>query len=81
MIEGYATAPGESSIATTYDHYLVGATGGLGSFHAEPDPVPVTQGVPTSYDAVWTGLTAGRYLGLMEYGGTLSPTYVTVSVP
>ena len=80
MVEGYAAAPGETAIATTYDEYLVGPTG-LGSFHAEPDPVPVTQGQTTSYDAVWTGLTTGRYLGVMEYEGALSPTFVTVSVP
>ena len=43
VVEGYAAAPGETAIATTYDEYLVGPTG-LGSFHAEPDPVPVTQG-------------------------------------
>ena len=80
VVEGYAAAPGESAIATTYDEYLVGATG-LGSFHADPDPVPVVQGETTSYDAVWSGLEPGRYLGMMEYTGALSPTYVTVSVP
>ena len=79
-IHGYAAAPGETSIATTYDEYLVDATATLGSFKAEPDPVPVKQGETTSYDAVWSGLTAGRYLGMMEYEGALAPTYVTVSV-
>jgi hypothetical protein len=34
---------------------------------------------PTSYDAVWSGLTAGsRYLGLFEYDGSLAPTFLTV---
>lgn len=80
VIDGFAAAPGESSIATTYDEYLLGATG-LGSFHAEPDPVPVTQGEATTYDAVWTGLEAGRYLGIVEYDGALAPTFVTVTVP
>lgn len=80
VIDGYAGAPGENAVATTYDEYLVGPTG-LGNFRAEPDPVPVTQGQSTSYDAVWSGLAVGRYLGIMEYEGALSPTYVTVSVP
>ena len=80
VIDGYAAATGETAIATTYDEYLVDATATLGNFRAEPNPVPVTQGESTSYDAAWTGLTAGRYLGMMEYDGALSPTYVTVSV-
>jgi len=80
VIDGYAAAPGDTATATTYDEYLVGPTG-LGNFHAEPDPVPVTQGESTWYDAVWSGLGIGRYLGIMEYEGALSPTYVTVSVP
>jgi subtilisin family serine protease len=81
VVDGYAAATGESAIETTYDEYLVDASATLGSFHAEPDPVAVQQGETTSYDAVWSGLAAGRYLGMMEYDGALSPTYVTVSVP
>ncbi len=81
VIDGYAAAPGETAVATTYDEYLVDASATLGNFRAEPDPVPVTQGQSTSYNAAWTGLTTGRYLGMMEYTGALSPTYVTVSVP
>lgn len=79
VVEGYASAPGETATATTYDEYLVGPTG-LGNFLAEPDPVTVVQGETRSYDAVWSGLAAGRYLGLMEYEGALAPTFVTVSV-
>ena len=81
VIDGYAAAAGETAIETTYDQYLVDGTATLGSFHADPDPVPVKQGESTSYNAVWSGLTSGRYLGLMEYEGALAPTYVTVSVP
>lgn len=80
VVNGYAAAPGETSIATTYDEYVVGGSG-LGTFHAEPDPVAVTQGEATSFDAVWSGLEAGRYLGVLEYDGALAPTYVTVSAP
>ena len=79
VVEGYAAAPGETTTATTYDEYLVGPDS-LGNFYAEPDPVPVTQGQTTSYNAVWSDLLPGRYLGMMEYDGALAPTYVTVSV-
>jgi hypothetical protein len=81
VIDGYAAAAGETAIATTYDQYLVDASATLGNFRAEPDPVPVKQGESTSFNAAWNGLTAGRYLGMMEYEGALAPTYVTVSVP
>ena len=81
VIDGYAAAPGGSAIETTYDQYLLDATATFGSFQADPDTLTVEQGRTTSYDAVWTGLSAGRYLGLMEYGDSLAPTYVTVSVP
>ena len=59
VVDGYAAAPGETAIATTYDEYLVDATATLGSFNAEPDPVAVKQGETTSYDAVWSGLDHG----------------------
>ena len=80
-IDGFAAAPGESSIGMRYDQFLVSAAGGLGSLTATPNPVPVTQGAETSFTASWTGLTAGRYLGTFEYDGALAPTYVYVDVP
>ncbi|MCF6379441.1 S8 family serine peptidase [Nocardioides KLBMP 9356] len=81
-VDGYAAASGESGIAYRYDRYLVTPTTTLGGFHAEPNPVPVTQGQPTSFKAVWSGLDpAARYLGVLEYDGALAPTFVTVTVP
>ncbi|MFL6132488.1 MAG: hypothetical protein ACJ72A_06790, partial [Nocardioidaceae bacterium] len=80
VIDGFAAAPGESSIAYRYDEFLVGATG-LGGLTAQPNPVTVTQGQPTRFDAVWNGLDGGRYLGLLEYDGALAPTYLYVDVP
>ncbi|RYC11026.1 S8 family serine peptidase [Nocardioides zhouii] len=81
VVDGYDAAPGETTIGTTYDQYLLDGTATLGGFKAEPDPLTVEQGKATSYDAVWSGLTTGRYLGLMEYNTSPTPTYVTVTVP
>ena len=81
FVDGFAAAPGEAAIAYRYDDFVVGAAGGLGGLNADPNPVPVTQGQATTFDAAWSGLTSGRYLGLLEYDGALAPTYVTVDVP
>ena len=80
-IDGFAAAPGESSIAYDYADFLVTSTGGLGGLTATPNPVPVTQGQETTFSASWNGLTSGRYLGLFEYDGALAPTFLYVDVP
>lgn len=81
VVDGYAAAPGETSIAYRYDEFLVGSTGGLGGFTATPNPVPVEQAKATSFQGTWSGLTSGRYLGLFEYDGALAPTFTYVDVP
>ncbi|GAB3023335.1 hypothetical protein GCM10011376_34500 [Nocardioides flavus (ex Wang et al. 2016)] len=81
VLDGYSAAPGASSIDYRYDQYTVPTAGGLGSFGASPDPVPVVQGQSTTFDAVWSGLAQGRYLGRLSYDGALAPTYVYVDVP
>ena len=43
--------------------------------------MPVVQSQQTTFDAVWSGLAAGRYLGRLTYDGALAPTYVYVDVP
>ena len=82
-VDGYAAATGESTIGYRYDRYLVTPTPAdmFGAFKADPNPVIVQQGQPTTFKAVWSGLTAGRYLGALEYDGALAPTFVTVTVP
>ncbi|MBL0747761.1 S8 family serine peptidase [Nocardioides baculatus] len=81
-VDGYAAASGESGIAYRYDRYVVTGATTLGGFAADPNPVPVVQGQPTSFNAVWSGLDpAARYLGVLEYEGALAPTFVTVTVP
>ena len=81
VLDGYAAAPGESGTDYRYDEFLVGATGGVGNLVARPNPLDVVQGGTTSFDAVWTDLADGRYLGLFEYDGALAPTYLSVDVP
>ena len=80
-VDGYSAAPGGSSIAYRYDRYLVTPATTLGDLAADPNPVPVTQGQPTTFRAVWSALETGRYLGALEYAGALAPTFVTVDVP
>ena len=81
MLEGFSAAAGASSIGYRYDQFTVPTTGGLGAFGADPNPVPVTQGQPATFNAVWSGLAPGRYLGQLSYDGALAPTYVYVDVP
>jgi hypothetical protein len=81
VIDGFAAAQGESSIAYRYDDFVLPSAGGVGALTASPNPVPVVQGQSTSYTASWSGLDAGRYLGLFEYDGALAPTYLYVDVP
>jgi hypothetical protein len=44
-----------------------------------PNPVPVTNQEPTSFELSWSGLVPnGRYLGYLDYEGALSPTVVKI---
>ena len=80
-VDGYSAATGESTIAYRYDRYLVTPTTTLGGFKADPNPLTVVQGQPATFQALWSGLGQGRYLGAFEYDGALAPTFVTVDVP
>jgi hypothetical protein len=78
-VEMFEPPAGENSVDYVLDIFNVDATTTLGDFHAEPNPVPVIAGQPTSFDAVWSGLDEDRrYLGVLQYEGALGPTYVTV---
>ncbi|WP_194410235.1 S8 family serine peptidase [Microbacterium cremeum] len=55
--------------------------GGLGSLTATPNPLPVTESVPTQYTLSWSGLEAGSYLGVVRYGDSQVRTVVSVDVP
>ncbi|MGM7667890.1 S8 family peptidase [Microbacterium sp. A93] len=53
--------------------------GGEGAFTATPNPIAATQGVATSYEISWSGLTAGtRYLGVVQYADSDVRTIVSV---
>jgi subtilisin family serine protease len=79
-VDGFADgASADDAMAYRLDWYDVNEENQVGNFHAEPDPVPVTENEETTFDAVWEGLDPdSRYLGIIEYEGALSPTYVAV---
>ncbi|MDT0182694.1 S8 family serine peptidase [Microbacterium sp. ARD31] len=54
---------------------------GVGDFTATPNPLPAEEGVPTSYELSWSGLTSGDYLGVVRYGDSQVRTVVSVDVP
>jgi subtilisin family serine protease len=57
----------------------VPAEGGEGGFTADPNPIPVEQGVPTTYALSWSGLQPETtYLGVARYGESSVRTVLTV---
>ncbi|MDY0907965.1 S8 family serine peptidase [Microbacterium sp. CFBP9034] len=54
---------------------------GEGSLTATPNPLPVTESVPTQFSVSWSGLEAGSYLGVVRYGDSQVRTVLTVDVP
>ncbi|MBZ5735973.1 S8 family serine peptidase [Nocardioides sp. TRM66260-LWL] len=79
-VAGYAAGASGSPIPYRLDQYVVDGTSTQGGLAATPNPLPVTTGTPTSYDLTWSGLTPGRYLGLVDYEGAVSPTIVATEV-
>ena len=54
------------------DFYDVNAAATLGNLTVRPNPVPVTNQEPTSFELSWSGLVPnGRYLGYLDYEGAL----------
>ena len=79
-VDPFSPAPGEPTPSWQLDFYDVGPANQAGAFRAVPNPVPVQEARTTSFDAAWTGLEANaRYLGVLEYAGALSPTFVSVT--
>lgn len=80
VVEGYSAAPGESTVEYRLDGFRVDGSATEGNLAASPNPVPVVGGVPTSYEAVWSGIDVGtRYLGYLEYEGALAATFIYVN--
>jgi subtilisin family serine protease len=75
-VNGFAT-PGGSTSYHLSNFVVDAADAGNGS--VAPNPVAVTQGVPVSLTASWTGLDpAKRWLGVLDYTGTGSVTLLSV---
>jgi hypothetical protein len=78
-VNGFAKGPQGSPMAFDLDFYDVNAAATLGNLMVRPNPVPVTNQEPTSFELSWSGLVPnGRYLGYLDYEGALSPTVVKI---
>jgi hypothetical protein len=74
-----AAAGGEKRTGYRLDVVDVDDSTSVGGLRAEPDPVPVLTGRPVAFRVAWAGLDPGsRYLGVLEYAGAPTPTYLTV---
>jgi subtilisin family serine protease len=75
-VNGFST-PGGSTSYGLANFVVPSSDAGNGS--VTPDPVSVTQGVPTTLTANWTGLDpAKRWFGVIDYDTTTSFTYFSV---
>lgn len=64
--------------------YDLGGTPSVGELAVSPDPVPVTTGARTSFEASWSGLEPqAHYFGLLGYDGAPGSTalYVDTTTP
>jgi hypothetical protein len=78
-VDPFAAPAGADRLDWRLDFYDVNQANAVGSLVANPNPIPVVNNQPTTYDAVWSGLRPNaRYLGMFDYEGALSPTYLTV---
>jgi hypothetical protein len=79
VVDPFAASPGQSSLDWRFDFYDVNPATQVGGLAADPNPVPVVNNQETSFDATWSGLEEdNRYLGMFDYDGALSPTFLTV---
>ena len=79
VVDPFSASPGQPSLDWRFDFYDVNPATQVGGLAADPNPVPVVNNQETSFDATWSGLEAdSRYLGMFDYDGALSPTFLTV---
>jgi len=76
VVANIYSAPNPMTWDMTYANVAPGA--GQGAFTATPNPLTVTRGEDVSYDLSWSGLAAGKYLGVVQYGDSDVRTIVTV---
>jgi len=75
-VNGFATPGGSTSFHLA--NFVVPATD-AGNATVTPNPAPVTQGVPATLTASWTGLDpAKRWFGVVNYTGTNTVTLFSV---
>ncbi|WP_380157508.1 S8 family serine peptidase [Kineococcus sp. R86509] len=79
VVDGYAPAPGTSSIGFTFTSFVLGPDAKAGTLAATPDPLTVTTGRQVTYTLAWSGLDPSTpYLGTVGYGDTTRSTVLTV---
>ena len=79
VVNNYLNAPGTTQSTFDYTTYVVDPSTTLGGFSAEPNPLQVSAGEPTQFEAVWSGLDPdAAYLGWVGYEGALAPTIVSI---
>jgi len=76
VIANIYSAPNPMTWDMTYANVAAGAD--QGALTATPNPLSVTRGQAVSYDLSWSGLDAGKYLGVVQYGDSDVRTIVTV---
>ncbi|MFL6024600.1 MAG: S8 family serine peptidase [Marmoricola sp.] len=75
-VNGFSTPGGTTAFHLA--NFVVGV-GSVGNGNVTPNPASITQGVPTSLSAGWTGLDpAKRWLGVINYTGTDAATLFSV---
>jgi len=79
VVANMYSTPNPMTWDMTYANVVTGAD--QGALAATPNPIPATRGEAVSYDLSWSGLAAGRYLGVVQYDDSDVRTIVTVDAP
>lgn len=78
-VDAFAAGDQGSPVPYSLRTYDLGGSPSVGDLTVDPNPVPVTTGGETSFDASWTALDPDAYyFGVLGYDGAPNPTYLYV---